>query len=306
MLFVALLSACDGCRPNFPEGDDDSRSEDTPPPADDTSGDSAPETGDSGPPARCDFEEVEPNGPPDDTQLLPMEAWACGVFGTYVDFDSFRIEPSQPGWIKVQVEAASRGSPANPQLVVEGGGQTVQVLDGYLTTDPLLVFPAEAATPYSLLLGETDFFYGEDYGWYMLTSLTKAPVDWDSEEAEPNEDAAEAMAFPLGDTVFAGVSSVSDLDWYRITTPYDGEQTLTFTVTAFKEGSAADIKLLLYDSDGVTLLREKRTGDITYDRDPAFTKKITGQKDLYLLARTEDGRGSRFHWYTLSISVDAE
>lgn len=304
VLLLVLLGACNGCQPEVPYPEPDPKP-DTSPPADDTSEDTD-SAGETGPPARCDFEETEPNGPPEDTTPLEMELWACGTFATYADLDSHRIEPTQVGWVKIQVEAALRGSPANPQLVIEGGDQSAQILDGYLTTDPLLVFPSEAAQPYSLTLGETDFFYGDDYAWYMLTSLTKAPVEWDAEEAEPNDGVASAQVLTVGEALFGTIGSPSDLDVYKITTPHDGEQTLTFEVTAFKEGSAADLRLVLYDADGTTVLREEDDGAIAYDRDPYFTKKITGVQDLYLLVRTQDARGSRFHWYTLDVSVSAE
>ncbi len=303
VLLLVLLGACNGCQPKIPNPPDEPPVDTSPPP------DSAEDTdsgGETGPPARCDREEVEPNSPPDDVETLEMENWACGLFATYIDYDSFRISPTQAGWIMIQVEAAARGSSANPQLIIEGGGESAQVLDGYLTTDPLLMFPADEPEPYTLTLGETNYLYGENYSWYMLTALSKPPVDWTGEEVEPNDVFTEAASFTLGDTVFGSISSPDDLDWFKITTPYEGEQTLTFNVTAFKEGSAANMNLVLYSADGTTILREETSGEIEYDRDPYFTKKFTGVQDLYLLARTDDGKGSRFHWYTLSITVSAE
>jgi hypothetical protein len=301
LLLLVFLGACNGCQPKppYPTDDGDTR-QDTSEAPPDSAGDSTPI--DTGPPARCDREEVEPNSPPDQTESLDMEVWSCGTFATYLDYDSFRISPSQSGWIKVQIEAALRGSPANPQLLIEGGGQSAQILDGYLTTDPYLVFPAETVQDYSLTLGETEFQFGEDYHWYMLTSLSKVPVDWTFEEAEPNDVYTEATPFPLSDIAFGRVSSPSDLDWYKITTTSEGEQTLVFDVTAFKEGSAADLMLVLYSADGETVLVQDSAGEIDYDRDPWFSKKFTGIQDLYLLVRTQDGRGSGFHWYTLSVS----
>ena len=301
-LLLVLLGACNGCGPQLPNPTEDPRV-DTSPPPDDSAPDT--ETAETGPPPRCDREETEPNSPPDGTEELDLELWACGEFLTYIDYDSFRVTPTQPGWLKIQVDAASRGSPANPQLIVSGGGESAELLDGYLTTDPLLVFPVDTLEPYTLTLGETNFLYGEDYSWFMLASLSKEPVEWDAEEAEPNNGFASAAPFTLGQTVLGAVSSASDLDWYKLTTASEGEQTLTFTVNAFKEGSAANLVLVLYASDGATVLREETTGPIAYDRDPYFTTKITGVQDLYLLARTEDGRGSRFHWYTLTIESSA-
>ena len=211
-LLIVLLGACNGCQPKIPNPSDDPRVDTSDPRADtrETGADSAQE--ETGPPARCDREELEPNSPPDGTEALDMELWACGIFGAYTDFDSFRIEPRQAGWIKIQVESASRGSPANPQLIIDGGGESAQILDGYLTTDPLLVFPADAPEPYTLTLGETNFLYGEDYAWYMLTSLAKAPVEWTVDEVEPDDGYTQAQALSAGDVVFGTIRDASDLD----------------------------------------------------------------------------------------------
>ncbi|MES2641595.1 MAG: hypothetical protein V4850_19040 [Myxococcota bacterium] len=305
VLLLVLAGGCNGCRPAFPnpsETDDteeDSAEDTSPPDTSETDTDT-----DTGPPPRCDFEELEPNNSPDTSQALPMEQWACGDFSAYLDLDWFTITPSQTGWITVRVEAGIRGSSANPQILVDGGGESAQVLDGYLTTDPLLVFPAPAIEPYRITLAETNLLSGDEYTWFMLTTLSKEPVDWDAEEVEPNDQRAAAQVFTPGQTLFGSVGREGDFDWYKITTPYEGEQTLTFDVTAFTEGSAANLMLVLYDAtEGTAALKTSYSGEIDYDRDPYFEKKFTGVQDLYLLARTEDDKGSRFHWYTLAITA---
>jgi hypothetical protein len=304
MVLLLVLAGCKSCQPDIPYPQDERDRDSDPPP--DTAGDTAPDSGgDSGPPARCDREEIEPNGL-DAAEDLEMELWACGTFPVAFDQDAFRVRPVQSGWLKVQVEAALRGSPANPQINVTTESDSAVVGDGYLTTDPFLVFPASADETYTLVLAETEFLYGDDYDWYMLTSLTKEPVTWTMTEAEPNDGIEEAQVLPPGEIVFGGIASSSDFDWYRITTPHEGEQTLTFDVTAFKEGSAADLRLVLYDADGETVLREDSDGEVAYDRDPYFTKKITGQQDLWLFVRNESWTGSRFHWYSLAVTVSAE
>ncbi len=296
LLFV-LAGGCNGCRPDIRQPPSDGV-----PPLEDTAADTSTETViDSGPPARCGFEEVEPNNLPSDPQAIPMETWACGDFSTYLDADWFTFTPSQVGWITIRTEAALRGSSANPQILVDGGDESVLVYDGYLTSDPLLVFPAPAIEPYRINLAESNFLFGDDYDWFTLVTSSKEPVDWDFEEVEPNDTRDASQAFPLGQTVFGVISDEDDFDWYKITTTYEGEQTLTFDVTAFIEGSAANLKLVLYDA-ATAELRTDHAGQVNYDRDPWFEWKVTGIQDLYVLARTEDSRGSRFHWYTLSIT----
>ena len=54
-----------------------------------------------------------------------------------------------------------------------------------------------------------DLLYGDDYTWYMLVTLSKAPVEWDFEEAEPNDSVDEAEDFALDQTAFATISSAA-------------------------------------------------------------------------------------------------
>jgi len=304
MVLLLVLVGCNGCSPQlpYPSGDDVPQDDSSPPDDSSTDTDTAVDT-DTGPPPRCDFEEIEPNNSPAQGQALPMEMWACGGFSAYLDLDVFTITPNQPGWITIRVEAALRGSSANPQITVnDSAGRSAQVLDGYLTTDPLLVFPAAALDTYSVTLAETELLSGDAYSWYMLTTLSKEPVEWDAEEVEPNDDREDAEPFTIGQTVFGAIDSAGDFDWYKVTTPYEGGQTVIFNVTAFKEGSAANLMLVLYDAEG-NLLRTSYSGEIAYDRDPYMERRATGVQDLYLLARTEDDKGGPFHWYALSITA---
>ncbi len=311
MLIFLLLSACNGCRscqPQLPDSPDEPQPQDTSEPPDDT-GDSAIDTApvDSGPPARCAVEEVEPNDMMDQGQPLPMEEWACGTFGRTLDMDWLTFTSEQPGWIEVSVEAASRGSNANAQLQLVGDdGTSTLSLDGYLSTDPRVVFPSEVPGSWSIGLSETALDGGEDYEWFAMASLVKQPVTWSFQELEDNDAVARAQDFPLGETVFGRVSEPGDLDWYHIVTP-EGEDTITFKVEAFAHGSVANLKLVLYKADGTTVVRTDYRGEIDYDPDPFFEQRVTGATEWYLLARTEDDRGSPYHWYTLSItSANAE
>lgn len=305
MVLLVLLGGCNGClpKPPYPNNPDDPRL-DTSELRED-SGDTDTSGGDSALPPRCDFQETEPNNSLEAIEVVPMEQWICGDFSAYLDLDWFEITTNQAGWMKIQVEAALRGSSANPQVQLSGFDDDAVVFDGYLTTDPLLVFPFDEAGTFQLTLAETNLLYGEDYSWYMLTTLAKPPVEWDTEEVEPNDEAAEATPITIGQTAFGTIEASGDFDVYTFSTTSEGEQTLIFDVTGFTEGSPADLMLVLYDSDGVTHLKTKYSGEIAYDHDPYFQKKITGLKDLYLLVRTEDDKGSRFHWYTVSVTEAA-
>ncbi len=303
-LFVLLMSACNGCeacRPQLPNPPDDPPVQDT---ADreDTADTAAEDTAPTGPPARCDVEEVEPNDFQEQAQLLPMEVWACGEFQRVLDLDWFTFSSTQPGWIEITGEVGARGSRANAQIQLVGAdGSSALAMDSYLSTDPRMVFPADAPGSWSLALSETNRDFGADFGWYMMATSIKAPVTWTFDEVEDNDAAANAQPFELGETVFGRVEAPGDLDWYVITTP-DGENTLTFDVEAYKAGSVANLKLILYRADGTTIVRTDYRGEIDYDPDPWFQQRTSGVQTYFLLVRTEDDRGSPYHWYTMTVS----
>ena len=292
---LILLTSCDGCRPQLPSSTD-------PPPEQDTDrpDDSAEETGDSGPPPRCETEEIEPNDLPDSQQTIPMEAWACGSFDRAYDIDWFQFTTVESGWVEVSVEAAARGTSANPQFLLTGPDDSALALDAYLTTDPRVVFPSAAVGDYQITLNDTYLAGNEQYGWWMIASITKAPVVWDVSEVEPNDAMTTAEELAVNQTVFGYVGRAGDYDWYHIVTA-DEAATITFTVEAFAKGSLADLTLQLYEPDG-TVIRVDRQGEIDYDRDPWFEQRVVGATEWYLQVQTADDRGSSFHWYTLNIT----
>jgi hypothetical protein len=302
-LFLAACNACESCAPQLPDGPDEPQRQDTsepPPDTADSAVDTAPE--DTGPPARCAVEETEPNDVEEQAGALPMEEWACGTFQRTLDADWFRFTSIEPGWVEITVEAASRGSDANAQVQVVGAdGTSTLSMDGYLSTDPRVVFPADAPGTWSIALSESMLDYGDEFTWFAMASIIKQPVLWTFDEAEPNDAVAQAQDFPLGETAFGRIGRAGDLDWYHVRTG-EGEDTITFAVEAFAHGSVANTKLVLFAADGTTVLRTDYRGEIDYDPDPFFEQRVTGPTEWYLLVRTEDDRGSPYHWYTLSIS----
>jgi hypothetical protein len=296
----ALALACRSCH-ELPYDD-----QDPPPPPPDTnsdrdSGDSGDSAQDSGPPPLCDHEETEPNDTPDAAEALAMERWACGDFLRAYDADWFTFTSTQAGWIEVRAEASERGSPADVWFQFLADGISASAVDSYLSADARLVFPADAPGTYQFALGEEASLYGEDYRWYAMASLVKQPATWTLEEAEPNDSLYDAQDFAVGNVLMGTAGEAGDRDWYRIVTP-DVDSDVTFSVTAYKEGSVADLKLVLYKSDGVTMQRTDRTGENGYDPDPYFVERATAGTEWYLLVRTEDDRGSPYHWYTINLS----
>lgn len=311
MLVVFLfLTGCNGCVPRFPDESDEDPPPDSPPPDSPTD----TQTGDSVPalPPRCDVMETERNDNVGLVTPIPMEQWVCGVLepadpyaAPLGDVEYLSFTTPQPGWVEINLEAAARGSAADMQFVLYDEADSVTVSDGFLTTDPMMRFPMSTPQSFTLVLGETTFLFGDEYDWFLLTSLVKAPVEWSGYEAESNNAYTGANEFTLGQTIFGTIDPVGDLDWYHVVTPPE-YTTIRFTTEAFAHGSPVDLTLGLYKADGITQILEDRYGDVDYDRDPWFEQKQTEANEWFLVVRNSIEKGSRFHWYTLKIEGTTE
>ncbi len=302
LTFLLLLAGCNGC---YEIPVDGNPSDPRPDPAGE--GDSSTDSGaDSGPPAMCELVEVEPN-PLATPQDLPMETQACGHFADGRDQDWFAFDLAEEGWVRLSLDAESRGSSADVQLQVAftEADESVLHYDSYLTADAELIFPASQVGHFLAGASETTHLGGPGYSWYLMASVTKRPVDWQMEEIEVNDDLTVATILPMDTTVFGTISKPAqgnpDEDWYHINTP-DGAQYIDFTVEAFTAGSAADITLQLWSSAG-NLLFTDAYGEIDYDLDPYHETKVTVAHDWYLSVTNENAaQGSIFHWYTLTVT----
>ncbi len=300
MLFLMWM-ACNGCQPELPRPDDSPPIDTAPPEDSSPPDDSAPDTS---PPALCDLEEVEPNDNILEGTPLPMEVWACGFIERRNDLDVFAFSNTEPGWVEINVEAYARGYDTDPQFQLIGNGTTAMVTGRYLGTDPRMVFPVAAATDWTVVVSDTNFEFGEDFGWFLLTSQTKAPVRWSHEEVEPNDSYPTAQVVQPGDKVFATLGETPDFDWYDVSFP--GAGTFTVTIDAYTVGSPADTTLRVFRDDGTTLIATDTSGEIGYDPDPYYQRRIGEANRYYLQVRTVDDIGSPFHWYTLDIAFDPE
>jgi hypothetical protein len=309
-LFLLFLSGCNGCRPSLPSNQDTEQhdthdttdSQDSTPPED-----TSPEL-----PPHCDVMEVEPNDQLSQVVEIPTEKWVCGLMmpadpehAPLGDVDFLHFATTEPGWVEVNLEAARRGSSADMQFVLYDDDDSITVTDSYLSTDPIIRFPTTEAGDYTVVLGESSFLFGDDYAWYLLASIVKPPVEWSFNEVEPNDTFGQATPFAPGETVYGTIERVGDFDWYHLVTPAEAT-TIRFTMNAFLYGSPMDGEIMLYDTDGTTLLRDDRQGEIEYDLDPWFEQKQTEAHDWYVLVRNEQERGSRFNWYTLTIEALTE
>lgn len=304
MSFAFLLFvSCKGCTPELPPDQD----EDSPPPQDsaDTQDSSPPvdsDTVDTAPPPLCELVEVEPNDYVD-AEELPLKTYACGTFDSSTDQDWLHFAVDEEGWVKVEVQCASRGSSADPEMLISANleGDAVDVSNSYLTTDVELVFP-NAADDYTFELTEVNGFSGEDYGWYTIAYETKAPLSWTRQEVEPNDDETAAEAYSFGDTVFGRISDSGDSDWFILDIP-EGVDVATFQVDANKYGSPADINIRVEDAEGTEQWVD-HGGEIDYDIDPWREWKLPAAGRYYLkVYQANQDKGSLFHWYTFHVDL---
>lgn len=299
------MMACKSCVPDLPPPDDEETNSDSGDSADSgETGDTADtgETGETGPPPLCEVEEIEPNEFTS-MQTVPTETYVCGIFNDAEDDDWFAFSQDEEGWMRVEVQAASRGSNANPRIDLYAVGQddATHSTSSYLTSDVAIIFPAEPDS-YWVDLQETDKLYGEDYNYYFIASSTKPPVTWTGQESEPNDDFGAGNSFTFGDTIFGWISDPGDSDWYELDVPENVDY-LVFTVSAYKYGSVADINLRLYQAEDDDVWLDYG-GASDYDPDPFHEWKdpAAGHYSLKLY-QSNQASGSMFHWYTLNIEA---
>lgn len=308
MTLMLWLAACNGCSPKIPDAQDDPPPIDTSQPPD-SGQESAIDTGPLLPP-RCHLLEQEPNDAIGQVWTIPMEEWVCGEMtdtkenaAVDGDVDWMAFTTNQPGWVEIEVESAIRGANADMQFVlVDPWGGSVTVFDSYLTTDPLLRFPADDVGTFTITLSETSYLAGDEYDWYLMASRIKAPIDWDAEEVEPNDSAAAAQEFTVGQRLFGRFDRTNDFDWFHVVTPADAP-TIRFTVEAFALGAPVDAQIALYEADASTLIRLDSNGEVDYDFDPWFEQKQTGSQEWYFSIRNQAASGGVYHWYTVLLEA---
>lgn len=306
MRWFFLLVSCRACvDPELPsnhDDDDDSQKEDSQDsPVDSEDSDSPP---DSGPPVFCTMEEPEPNGTLQEAMAIPMESWVCGNIDQVADADFYSLTTTEPGWITIDLQAASRGSFADMDLAITDGDRTVTVFDGYLSTDPRIVFPADVPGTYLGWVSEHDPLQsGDSYTWFMRASLSKPAIGWSREEVETNGPAQEnAEPLLLEERIFGTISDSEDIDWFHITTPADATAVI-LDIEAYSLGSPLNTSLVIRDAEG-DIVKWVTSGEIDYDLDPHAEIKTEGAQDWYLQVFNPDEKGSRFHWYTLVVTAE--
>lgn len=299
MLWTVVFGGC-ACNPDLPEDND--------PPTADTAAPSS-STADTGPLPACAFPESEPNDSPDEANVMGTEQRACGTLAEGDLFDVFEVELDDDGWVEVEVEAAS-GSVADVEYLFSNDQLAVAATNGIDTTDARLAFQV-ASGVYNLRIND-EFLQGSDRHTYQaLVSEIKAPVEWDFEEIEPNDDFMSAQSLDGGGRVFGMMAGdgEADEDWYVVGIP-TGRFDVTIDVDAMEYGSGADTEVRLYGLDqGSTVPQEVIVGGgVNATRpDPRRTVPRLGEAVLFVVVRQqgEAEPESVDRWYVLDVTLEA-
>lgn len=310
----ALLTGCT-CRPALPTPTETTET-DT-----ETTGNTGT-TGDTAPPPPCPVPEIEPNDSVTEPGALPMERRACGTIDAPLDLDVWEFTLEDDSWLAVEVEASS-GSIADMNLLLtpDQGSWAATRADDPESKDTHLLFPAPAGV-YTVTVSEQTFQGGERYGYDLLVSESKAPVDYTRAEVEPNDTQAAAEVISDGDVVLGtidGNGALADLDWYRISVPA-GKHTLTVDLDAYDLGSAADLTVYLYDQAlnplpigcrdpcGVpTCVPCAFEGGIRgVEFDPLASYDSVGGETLYVQVLEDASREGPASWYAMTIRLEGE
>ncbi len=305
LLFLACTPSC--CQPTLNPVSQDTAELDSDSPVDSI------DSQDTAPPPPCAQPESEPNNLDSEADPVQREDLACGAFtGGGLDLDWYTFETTSPGWLKVDVDAASRGSEANVNLSMEsdGGVQVAMSMAGDGGPDPYLVIPVQGADSWYLMFNEQEAQSGdEDYDYQFRVSTTKTPVDIDREESSDNDSWQDAQVIELDESIYGTVSEASDLDWFVLETP-EGRQEIELQLIAHRAGSPLNARIEIWTTqakDKTKLESEAdvkvSTSDASPSFDPIFTHTSYDQRSWYIKVRVADGGTGPAYWYTLTTTV---
>jgi hypothetical protein len=270
----------------------------------------------------CPQPEVEPNDGFDEAQALLLEQGGCGAVDPQGDRDYWTFDLEDDAWLLVEVQAAD-GSISNPTVLVtpDGGGWAASRNDDPDDTDVHLRFPAPAGD-YFVTVSEQTLLGGERYGYDLLVSESKPPVEWTRTEVEPNDSSLLAEPLASDEVVFGGMDGngpLPDFDWYRVIIPA-GKHTLSFEVTSYEEGAGADLTVLLWDDaleglpegcrqscppDSPTCVPCAFEGGVPgVELDPFGSYDSDGNEIVWLQVLEAGNREGPANWYVLHVRVE--
>ncbi len=345
MLWLLTLAGCASCFKLPDEGEDSATPRDSnnfhtiqdTGLVDTSAGDSGGDDSGSLVVPRCEVELVEsdePNHDYLDMLDLPLNTFACGYMDRADDLDYLTFTTNEPGWVKVDVQAQSRGTSADLEddLTLLDSDEGVSKQGRNENADPLAVFYAPVGGTYIAVLSEQAHGYGDAYGWWLKASMAKAPVDFGMTESEPNDTQAQGMRTEPGVGYFGTIGRPGDGDWYTIPVP-EGTLSVDYWTFASAYGSATDTDLVFYwggtgsddlrkvyaDSASADLTTDSAGGTFNVqDRREATEAKVASNPELGTLDEIDftelrvrvynasETFGSMFHWYVFDYSVTSE
>lgn len=298
-------------QPSIPDPPTDTRDpEESDPP--DSPVDSKDSPVDTTPPPPCEQPEVEPNYNTSVANEVLMEVWACGTFDTSPDFDVYRFTMAEQNWLRIDVDAADRGSPAYPVLTLQSdGGFSAGSTRGPNSNDPYLVIPTPEADSWYVWLTDAQASSGEAFTYRWMASSVKAPVSWTHRETEGHSTIDTAMPITADMTVYGTIDSATEFDWYSFQTPAE-RSSITVRITAHKVGSPLISRLMLYEieTDGKgnpveKLINYWDDSSTSASLDPDFTLSNEGGEVWYLKVRyLPTFQYGPLYWYILDIDVE--
>ena len=346
MVLLSLFAACNGCAGciELPANlDDDERT--------DTGHDSAVDTDsaapvDTGPPPMCEVELTDDENFDDDYKTpvpIPTEAWVCSHFDAPLDFEVLQFQTQSAGWVKVDAQAAARGSSADLHLGVALADDDSEACGKYSspsTTDPALVWLAPAEAKWNATLNEEEYGFGEDYPWWLIASEVKAPVAYTrTDSVEDHSTVATAEALSRDDIVLGWLKTEGGHDFWRI--EMQGDNHLLVDTNAAEFGSASNPAINLYKlrNDGncdalgegaecgtpnkagvlpgtcmdtpqglecVDYMWKDSEGVEDWNPDSYVDAEVTEAPEVMYLEVFDEGSGcaDEFLWYTISFSTD--
>ena len=345
MLVLSLFAACNGCAAciELPANvNDDDRA--------DSGGDSAVDQDsaappDTGPPPMCEVELTDDDNFDDDYKTpvpIPTEAWVCSHFDAPLDFEVLQFQTQSGGWVKVDAQAASRGSSADLHLGVALASDDSEACGKYSspsTTDPALVWLTSSPAKWNATLNEEEYGYGDKYPWWLIASEVKSPVAYTQTETD-SDHATVATALPLtrDDTVLAWLKTEGGHDFWRI--EMNGDNHLYVDTNAAEFGSAANPAINLYkirndadcsaqaegaacgtpNKDGIVpgscqttpdgrecvdFMWKDSEGVEDWNPDSYVDAEVTEEPAVMYLEVFDEGTGcaDEFLWYTISFST---
>ena len=244
-----------------------------------------------------DLTETESNNAPAEANAVAIGDRISGVVSPAGDIDFFVFTADSGVTVDIDVEASVTGSFLDSYVEVLGlDGVTVVAAndDDFQSLDSRIRYAVLATGQYFFSIRDLGFGGGANYQYAVLLATVPPP---DVQESEPNNSSATANAVVFGNVVGGVIDPTGDVDFFTFTALTG--TVVNIDVVASQVGSSLDAFLVLYDTDGLTVLTEN--DDFTgLDSHIRFLLPIAGQ--YYFAIRDLGSRGGVDFPYTIDVN----